>query len=144
MVGDIKGYCILNKDADLNFAMDDESGNIFDSRSEEEKQKNLKDIWLSKPLRCLEINENTQSILALSSDAVKMGMFDMEDVASYFYCDVLNGVILPPDLDFLVQGAYAFQAQQRKGGYNQIVANMVIAASLHKRKFNDSFIWEKQ
>ena len=144
MVGDIKGYCILNKDADLNFAMNDESGNIFDSRSEEEKKENLKDIWLSKPLRCLEINEKTNSILALSSDATKMGMFDMKNVASYFHCDVLNGVVLPPDLDFLAQGAYYFQVQQRKGGYGRIVANMVIAASLHKGEFQDSFLWEKQ
>lgn len=144
MIGEIKGYCILNANASLKFAMDDESGNIFDTRTEEEKQKNLREIWLGRPLRCLEINEDTKSILALSSDATKMGMFEMDDVASYFHCDVMNGVILPPNLDFFAKGAYCVQAQQRKGGYGRIVANMVIATSLHKGEFTDSFLWEKQ
>jgi hypothetical protein len=36
------------------------------------------------------------------------------------------------------------KSQQRKGGYNGLVRNMVIEASLMKGKFHDSFLWAMQ
>ena len=39
---------------------------------------------------------------------------------------------------------YVAKAQQRKGGYNHLLRNMVIEASLMKSKFYDSFLWQKQ
>ena len=49
-----------------------------------------------------------------------------------------------PNLDMFNEMMYVTKAQQRKGGYNEIVRNMVIAASLMKGNFHDSFLWALQ
>lgn len=144
MVGDIKGYCILKSDADLTKCMHSGSNDPFNNRSDEEIQKELKEIWISRRLRCLEINEDTESFLLISSDGVKIGMVDKKDVGYYFHCEEQNGIILPPNLDFMDQMVYAARAMNRKGGYNNIVKHLVIAASLHRGEFCDSILWAKQ
>lgn len=57
-------------------------------------------------------------------------------------CGYVNGVVTPPDLDTMNEMFYVTKATSRKGGYNDILSRMVIAASLMKGKFNDSFLWQ--
>lgn len=83
-------------------------------------------------------------ILALNPQGTAMAMFDKEDVKASFKCGYSNGVVTPPGLNMMAQMMYVAKAQTRKGGYNNIVKQMVIAASLHKNEFNDSFLWQLQ
>lgn len=140
----IKGYAIIKEDADLSFAMDSQTGNIFDDRSEEEIQKELKEIWTGRPLRCMEINKSSKSILAISNDGTKMGMFSFEDASTFFDCIEEGGIICPPEMDHLERIVYMSKVINRIGGYNSIVRSLVIGASLFKGEFNDSVLWEKQ
>jgi hypothetical protein len=71
-------------------------------------------------------------------------MFDKIDVYRSFKCGYSNGIVTPPNLEMLEQMMYVAKAQQRKGGYNGLIRNMVIEASLMKGKFHDSFLWAMQ
>ncbi len=71
-------------------------------------------------------------------------MFDKEDIYTSFKCGYTNGIVTPPDLSMIDEMMYLAKVQQRKGGYNQILCNIVIQASLMKGKFNDSLLWAKQ
>jgi hypothetical protein len=83
-------------------------------------------------------------ILALNPQGTAMAMFDKEDLSASFKCGYVNGVVTPPDLNMMEQMMYVAKAQTRKGGYNNILKQMVIAASLHKNQFNDNFLWQRQ
>lgn len=140
----IKGYAIIKKGADLKYAMDSQTGNIFDDRSEEEIQKDLEEIWIGKPIRCLEINHSSKSILALSQDATKMAMFDMSDASTFFECIEEGGILCPPNMGTLERIPYMSKVINRVGGYNPIVRSLVIGSSLHKGEFTDDVLWQKQ
>ncbi len=83
-------------------------------------------------------------VLVLNPNNTALAMFDKEDVQRSFKCDYLNGVILPPGLDFFKKMEYVGRTINRKGGYNSLLMNMVIQASLMKGEFNDNFLWQKQ
>ena len=83
-------------------------------------------------------------ILALNPQGTAMAMFDKEDLSASFKCGYVNGVVTPPDLNMMEQMMYVAKAQTRKGGYNNILKQMVIAVSLHKNQFNDNFLWQMQ
>ncbi len=83
-------------------------------------------------------------VLVLNREGTALAMFDKEDVTASFTCGYKEGIVTPPNLNFIEQMAYVVKAQNRKGGYNHIVREMVISASLHKNKFNDGFIWQLQ
>jgi hypothetical protein len=83
-------------------------------------------------------------VLVLNPQGTAIAMFDKEDVGASFRCGYLNGVVTPPNLDMMAQSMYVMKAQMRKGGYNSLLCNMVIAASLHRGEFSDSFLWAKQ
>ena len=83
-------------------------------------------------------------VLVLNPQGTALAMFDKEDVRSSFKCGYSNGVVTPPGLNMMEQMMYVAKAQTRKGGYNNIVREMVIASSLHKNQFNDGFIWQMQ
>lgn len=83
-------------------------------------------------------------VLVLNPQGTALAMFDKEDVLRSFKCGYSNGIVTPPDLDMMNQMMYVVKAQQRKGGYNDLLRNMVIEASLMKGKFHDSFLWAKQ
>lgn len=83
-------------------------------------------------------------VLVLNPKGTAMAMFDKEDVYRSFKCGFTNGIVTPPDLDMFAQMAYVVKAQQRKGGYNSIVRNMVIEMGLMKGKFQDAFLWQMQ
>jgi hypothetical protein len=84
------------------------------------------------------------SVLVLNPQSTALAMFDKEDVYRSFKCGYSNGIVTPPNLEILEQMMYVVKAQQRKGGYNRLVRNMVIEASLMKGKFHDSFLWAMQ
>lgn len=83
-------------------------------------------------------------VLVLNPQSTALAMFDKEDVYRSFKCGYSNGIVTPPNLEMLAQMMYIAKAQQRKGGYNKLVRNMVIEASLMKGKFHDSFLWAMQ
>ncbi len=85
-----------------------------------------------------------ESVLVVNPQGSALAMFDKEDIYTRFKCGYVNGVVTPPDLEMMEQMAYVFQVQNRKGGYNTLLKNMVIQASLMKGKFHDSFLWAKQ
>jgi len=140
----IEGCAVINPDADLTKAMRSGSNNIFDDRSQEEIDKELKATWIGKPIRCLEINRSNKSILALSADSTKMAMFDFKDASTFFDCHEEGGIICPPDMETLERMAYMSKVISRKGGHNPIVRSLVIGHSLYKGEFNDSVLWQKQ
>lgn len=83
-------------------------------------------------------------VLVLNPQGTALADFSKEDVDKSFKCGYFNGVVTPPDLDLINQMLYVTKAQQRKGGYNRLLCNMVIQASLMKGKFYDNFLWAIQ
>jgi len=83
-------------------------------------------------------------VLCLNPQGTALAMFDKEDVYRSFKCGYSNGIVTPPNLEMLEQMMYVAKAQQRKGGYNWLVRNMVIEASLMKNNFHDNFLWAMQ
>lgn len=83
-------------------------------------------------------------VLVLNPQSTALAMFDKEDVYRSFKCGLVSGVVTPPNLEFLEQMMYVQKAQTRKGGYNSLLRNMVIEASLMKGQFHDSFLWALQ
>jgi hypothetical protein len=71
-------------------------------------------------------------------------MFQKQDIYRGFKCGYSSGIVTPPDLDKINQMIYVEKATNRKGGYNQLVRNMVIQASLMKGQFYDNFLWSLQ
>lgn len=82
--------------------------------------------------------------LVLNPQGSALAMFDKEDIQRSFKCGVTNNVITPPNLGVIAQSAYATKAMMRKGGYDNLVMNMVIQASLSRGEFCDSFLWQNQ
>lgn len=83
-------------------------------------------------------------VMVLNPESTALAMFDKEDVQQSFKCGYVNGVITPPNLDYISEIAYYTKAISRKGGYNNIISRMVIEVSLMKGAFNDSLLWQKQ
>ena len=83
-------------------------------------------------------------VLVLNPQGTAVASFDKEDVQRSFKCGFFAEVITPPNLSPLEQITYVTKAQNRKGGYNNLLRNMVIAASLSRGEFSDGFLWEKQ
>jgi len=122
---EIIGYCTIAKDADCSRSL------------------LTPEDWQGKDVRVMEFSRDGGA-LVLSSDGANMGMFEKKDIKRRFECGVSGIVITPPGLDIMHQMAYATKAQMRKGGYNQLLAAMVVQASLMKGEFHDSFLWAKQ
>ncbi len=83
-------------------------------------------------------------VLVLNPQGTALAMFDKEDCYRSFKCGYSNGVVTPPHLANLDQMMYVLKSQQRKGGYNWLVRNMVIESSLMKGEFHDNFLWQMQ
>ena len=84
-------------------------------------------------------------VLVLNPNGSAMAMFDKEDIQTKFKCSGLHsGVVCPPNLNEMDKLMYISKALSRKGGYNNLVMNMVIQASLMKGEFSDTFLWQLQ
>jgi len=127
MLGDITGYVLVKNDAKCEHAV---------MHTPEELQ--------GKIFRALELNDSTKSALIIDNKAVAIDMIDYNDIERKFHCIKVNDVILPPGEDMLVNMFEAERRLLRKGGYDSMVRGMVIASSLHKEKFNDDFLFQKQ
>jgi len=82
--------------------------------------------------------------LVLNPKGSALGMFEKQDIDRRFKCTYKDGIVMPPELDMVGQVTYMAKARSRKGGYNSILARMVIQNSLSKGEFNDNFIWVRQ
>jgi hypothetical protein len=120
VVGDIVGFCTLVKSPSNKFV-----DNV---------------AKFSGFLRVLERNPEGD-VLVLAKDGSELGMFKKTDLLSYFGCSFLNNVVCPPELGFLEATSFAVTRLQRKGGYNDLVRDMVIAYSLMKGSFDDDFLF---
>jgi hypothetical protein len=83
-------------------------------------------------------------VLVLNPKSTALAMFDKEDVCRKFKCSYSNGIVCPPNLNMIEMMVYVGKCMNRKGGYNGIVRNMVIEASLMKGQFTDGFLWQMQ
>lgn len=82
--------------------------------------------------------------LVLNPQGTALAMFDKQDVYRSFKCGYVNGTVTPPNLDMMGKMAYVAKAQSRIGGYNNLLCQMVIQASLMKGEFHDYLLWAKQ
>jgi len=123
---EVTGYCIIKRDATTGIT----PGDI--------------NTFLGKPLRVIEFSIHDGSVLVINSNADALATFDKSDIIASFRCKMKAHIVCPPDLSDTETYAYMMKAMARKGGYNDIVAKMVIAASLHRGEFNDSFLWQLQ
>lgn len=96
------------------------------------------------PMRVVEFGKVDNCVMCIDSKGSAIGVFDRCDVVSSFECEIFNDIICRPNLSLVEKIQYSTRCMTRKGGYNQLLANMVITASLHKSEFNDGFLWSKQ
>jgi hypothetical protein len=82
--------------------------------------------------------------LVLNPQGTAMAMFDKKDIYRKFECGREGNIITPPNLDELSKMFYVAKCMNRKGGYNNLLSQMVIEASLMKGKFTDNFLWQLQ
>lgn len=99
--------------------------------------------YAGKTLRLLEYGVDS-CVLVINSEATELASFDKEDIQAQFKCGEYQNVLTPPDLNFQEQMIYANKVYARKGGYNDLLRNMVVAASLAKGEFTDTFLWQNQ
>lgn len=119
---DIKGYCTIKESAEGRYVADVKK-------------------W-KEALYCRVMDYNIDGdVLALLPDGKTMGMFNKNEVESFFPCVVFGNVLCPPDADFAVQMVYYHKVISRKGGYNDLLKRMVILASLRKGKLDDEFLF---
>ena len=99
------------------------------------------DNFLGKIVRVIEFAIDG-GCLCIDRQATGLATFDKCDIKSYFKCSVYGGqYICPPGKSILEDMAYATKCSLRKGGYDNIVREMVIMSSLHRGEFNDDFLW---
>lgn len=97
---------------------------------------------LNTPLVIFDVAVNGDGFLIMNKSMTAMADVRMPDVDRYFLCEIIGGVVIPPDLSIEQKMAEITKRRARKGGYNDIIKNMVIAGSLAKGKFDDRFLFE--
>ena len=127
MIGDITGYCMIKKDAKTVVA------------------ENVK-AFLGDTCRVMEFSKPDGGALIMNRQGTELAMVEKEDIISSFECCQQNDILMPIELkdDFLGQMSYVNKVMTRKGGYNNLLKQMVIASSLHRGTFNDYILWAKQ
>lgn len=100
---------------------------------------------LLKPhyLRIIDIAVDGGGFLVVNSTGSALAMVEKSDVDMYFLCNVYCGVICPPNMNLFEKMEFALSRTRRKGGYNNIVASMVIYTSLTRGEFTDSFLFQE-
>lgn len=83
-------------------------------------------------------------VMCFNPQKTALAMFEIEDIIKKFECSIVCDVICPPNQDLMQNMAYVTKCMMRKGGYNKLLAMMVVEASLMKGKFTDSFLWQLQ
>ena len=88
--------------------------------------------------------DNWGGVLAVNPQGTAMAMFERDDIETSFKCTTVGDVLMPPNLNEFEQLLYHGKVLCRKGGYNSLLKQMVIEASLHRGQFNDQFLFQKQ
>lgn len=96
-----------------------------------------------KPCRVYEFARDG-GVMVMDPEATGLASFDKEHVAASFRCTMNGMVVCPPDIHTLDQMVYVGRCLARKGGYNDLLRKMVVAASLHRGTFTDGFLWQLQ
>ena len=126
-MNEIVGYCTIKKDAKT-------------CRGAKKPED-----FIGQTLRVFEFNPEGD-VLVLNSKANAFAMFDAIDVHRKFECVELNDIVMPKTMknDFMKQTIYVTKVMQRNGGYNNLLKQMVIQASLMKGEFSDNLLFAKQ
>lgn len=101
------------------------------------------DNFIGKPCRVMEFNKEGD-VLLIDSKSTGLATFDACDVYRKFECKVIGDVLTPPEMNMVEQMIYVTKVQTRKGGYNNLLKQMVIQASLLKGKFTDNVLFAMQ
>ncbi len=101
------------------------------------------EAFTKQPVRVMEFTDDG-SVLVMSPNADGLGMFDACDVHRKFECIVNGEFIIAPGTSFTSQMVYMAKVMARTGGYNQLLRQMIITASLHKGTFTDNLLWAAQ
>lgn len=137
MIGDNKGYCLL-KSTEHCFIGYNET---FDPAGYRE----IKESLVGRPLRIVDVAVDNSGFLVLAPNGrALVDVRSMDDVDRHFLCDEFAGVLLPCGLSPQEKMMESMRRMNRKGGYNDLLRKMVIAASLQKNEFNDNFLFAKQ
>lgn len=120
----IKGFCILKSTQTVRGY----AGDVAD--------------LLNTPLVIFDVAVNGDGFLVFNKQMTALADVRMPDVDRHFLCEIVCGVVIPPNLPLEQKMAEVAKRQLRKGGYNNIIKNMVIAGSLAKGKFDDRFLFE--
>lgn len=102
------------------------------------------DIELFRGEICRVLEFSNYGVLVVDREATGIAMFDNCDVLKHFKCKEECNVICHPDLSFHETMIYISKCMSRKGGYNNLLKQMVINISLHKGVFTDNILWQKQ
>ena len=96
-------------------------------------------------LRVMEFAQDGGAMV-YAPDGTEIAMVEECDIRAKFKCCVVGDMVMHPDLadDIFGQVAYQTKVLERKGGYEPILKELVIAASLHRGEFCDSVLWAKQ
>lgn len=120
----IAGYCTIKKDAKTGVGSKPQT-------------------FFGKDVRVMEF-DRWGGVLALNQEADALCMFDKEDVVRSFKCKEKCDVLMPANYNEFEATFYVGKVLSRKGGYNYICKNMVIAASLMKGEFTDDILFAKE
>jgi len=125
MIGDIEGYVFISQSAKIVSVAPDSH-------------------FQGKVCRVIDWGCDN-SALVLNNETTAMAMIESEDIISLFKCSIINNlVVAEPNISLLDSMIYYDKCMNRKGGYNSIVQQLVIGASLHKGVFTDSLLWQKE
>lgn len=102
------------------------------------------DCFSGQTVRVIDFAVEDCGVWCVDNEGTGLASFDMEDVSRYFKCEEYSEVIVPPGLSFIEKAAYHIKVINRKGGFNPMIKQMVIMASLHSGEFNDSLLWARQ
>lgn len=137
MIGGIKGYCILKS---LDNVIIGYNKNL-DPKGYKEIEEDLMNVPF---LRVVDVAVDKSGLLVLAPKGNAIcDVRDMNSVKVWVEMEVFNGVVLPPGLTTEQKVIESTKRLTRKGGYNKIIRQMVVAASLHKGEFNDDFLFYK-
>lgn len=137
MLGDIKGYCLLKSTEHCFIG--------YDEKFDPVGYREIKESLVGRPIRIVDVAVDNSGFLVLAPNGrALVDVRSMDDVDHYFFCDEFAGVFLPCGLSNQEKMVQYIRRMYRKGGYNDLLRKMVIAASLHKNEFNDNFLFAKQ
>lgn len=133
MVGDIKGFFRLKSMNSVFIGLHENSSNY-------NKVKDRIKGALFLPIIDIGINNSGFLSMEPKGECI-IDIRDMNDVESYFLCEMVGEVILPPGLSTEDKAFYYSKRLNRIGGYNDIVKKMVIMNSLRSGKVDDRFLF---